>query len=148
MCGAALDALVPLLDFLRRRVDEDRVSPVRHSQTLDEGGRPVQAAAARREALTLLEEPDLTGERKSWSTIHAWWTTLYALSAARTLEPAGAPGAPVPPYGWHTMRWSPDVSRAYAAELPGLVSEVASLTERPRPSQGSTLPRWSPPTAD
>ncbi|MEU4097952.1 hypothetical protein [Streptomyces sp. NPDC026673] len=143
---AALDALVPLLDFLRRRLDEDHTSLaivtwtlVRHSQMLDEGGRPAEAAEARREALTLLAELDLTGERQSWSNIQTWWTTLYLLSG-RALEPSGAPGAPAPPYGRHVMHWSPDVSRAYAAELPGLEAEVAALTEAAAAEPGRHLP--------
>lgn len=146
MRDAALDALAPLLDFLRRRVDEDGEplailtwTLVRHSQMLDEGGRPAEAAAARREALALLTELDLTGERRSWSNILSWWTTLYALSG-RALEPAGAPGAPAPPYGWDMMHWSPDASRAYVAELPGLEAEAAALSGAAAAEPGRHLP--------
>ncbi|OAH10853.1 hypothetical protein [Streptomyces jeddahensis] len=45
---------------------------------LDAAGRRAEAKGARKEALVLLTELGETGERKSWSNILSWWTTLFA----------------------------------------------------------------------
>ncbi len=84
----------------------------------------VDAAAVRGEALGLLKELSEGGERRGWSDLSSFWSTLLALSA-RSLEPAGSPESPAPAYGVPFMRWSPDVRRAYFAGLDELEREAA-----------------------
>ncbi|MBZ3911295.1 hypothetical protein [Streptomyces acidiscabies] len=81
----------------------------------------VDAAAVRGEALGLLKELSEGGERRGWSDLSSFWSTLLALSA-RSLEPAGAPA---PAYGAPVTHWSPDVRRAYFAGLDELEREAA-----------------------
>lgn len=96
---AALEAFAELVDAERADVDEGSSSLailtwllVHQAGMLDAAGRHVEGGRARRDALALLSEMDETGERKSWSNILTWWTTLYALSG-RTAETAPNPSA-------------------------------------------------------
>ncbi|MQY13349.1 hypothetical protein SRB5_34950 [Streptomyces sp. RB5] len=98
-----------------------------YARMLAAAGHPAQAAAARAEALTLTAELASTGERRSWSNIQAWWSTLYILST-RAEEPPATPDAPQPPFGTEG-NWSPDVRHTYLSAIPALTAE---LTE-PRP---------------
>ncbi|MFF4493899.1 hypothetical protein [Streptomyces sp. NPDC001546] len=83
------------------------------------------AAAARREALTVLEELATTGEPKNWSCILDWWRTLFLLSG-RAAEPAASPESPMPPFGTN-LGWSPDVRERFLDMLPDLEAEAAAL---------------------
>ncbi|WP_406278072.1 hypothetical protein OHT93_36310 [Streptomyces sp. NBC_00191] len=132
---AALEAFAELVDAERADVDEGSSSLailtwllVHQAGMLDAAGRHVEGGRARRDALALLSEMDETGERKSWSNILTWWTTLYALSG-RTAETAPNPSAPAPPFGCPFLDWSPDIKQAYFDGLPALEEQVASLRE-------------------
>ncbi|MFE7707608.1 hypothetical protein ACFU6I_17805 [Streptomyces sp. NPDC057486] len=88
------------------------------------------AAAARREALSVLEELATTGEPKNWSCILGWWRTLFVLSG-RAAEPAASPESPMPPFGTE-LGWSRDVRDGFLGMLPGLEAEAARLREADR----------------
>ncbi|MFE0515233.1 hypothetical protein, partial [Streptomyces sp. NPDC058964] len=113
----ALEAFAELVDDLRRDFDAGRTSSailtwslVHRSRMLDTAGRHAEAREARKEVLVLLAALGDTGERRSWSNILSWWTTLFALSG-RSAEPAGTPSAPAPPVG--SQRRSPPIPQAY-----------------------------------
>ncbi|MGC9543759.1 hypothetical protein [Streptomyces sp. UG1] len=143
---AALEAFADIVDVSRGELAEDRTSLaivtwqlVHQAGMLDAAGRHGQARGARQEALALMTELDRTGERKVWSNILSWWTTLYALSG-RSAEPTPLPGAPAPAFGFSFLDWSPDVRQAYFDGLPTLEAEVAGLRERATTDPRAHLP--------
>lgn len=79
------------------------------------------AGAVRAEALGLLKELAVGGERGGWSDAVPFWKTLLALSA-RSLEPGDSPA---PAFGTDVVLWSPDVRRAWFAGLGELEREAA-----------------------
>ncbi|MGP4085630.1 hypothetical protein [Streptomyces sp. KR55] len=132
---AALKAFADIVDTSRAELDEESTALailtwqlVHQAGMLDVAGHHVEARRVRQEALALLSELDRTGERKSWSNILSWWTTLYALSGS-SAEPVPLPGTPTPPFGFPFLDWSPDIKQAYFDGLPNLEAEVASLRE-------------------
>ncbi|MZE72974.1 hypothetical protein [Streptomyces sp. SID5789] len=129
----ALEAFADTVDTTRLEVDQDSSALailawqlVHQAGMLGAAGHHVEAHRIRREVLAVLYELDRTGERKTWSNILSWWTTLYALSG-RSAEPVPRPSAPAPPFGFSLLDWSPDVKQAYFDGLPGLEAEVADL---------------------
>ncbi|MEK2493912.1 hypothetical protein WN990_30595 [Kitasatospora purpeofusca] len=88
------------------------------------------AAAARREALEVLEGLATTGEPRKSSSLLAWWKTLFVLSG-RAVEPAASPESPMPPFGTENG-WSRDVGESFLGMLPGLEAEAAGLREAER----------------
>jgi tetratricopeptide (TPR) repeat protein len=142
----ALAAFADIVDVSRAEVDEGNSALailtwqlVHQAGLLDAVGRRVEAVRARQDALARLSELDRTGERKSWSNILSWWTTLYALSGRRT-EPAASAGAPAPAFGFPFHDWSPDIKRAYFDSLPALEEQVAGLREAARTDPCEHLP--------
>ncbi|OPG02748.1 hypothetical protein B1R27_31230 [Streptomyces sp. GKU 895] len=133
----ALDAFAELVDVTRAKVAADssalaiQVWQLVHlARMLTTAGRQEEAAVVRQEALGLLAELDLTGERKSWSNILSWWVTLFALSG-RPAEPVPTAQAPGPGFGVPCLDWSPDVREAYFEGLGPLEEHVAALREDP-----------------
>ncbi|GAA2255795.1 hypothetical protein GCM10010232_51540 [Streptomyces amakusaensis] len=115
-----------LLDQTRRKAAEQRTSLailtwelVHLSRMCEATGHGADAATARREALTVLEELATTGEPKVWSCILAWWVTLFALSGR-----AGEPAA--------SAEWSSDTRKAFPGTRSGLEAEAAGLREAGR----------------
>ncbi|MFD4376773.1 hypothetical protein [Streptomyces sp. NPDC058486] len=98
----------------------------RQADVLDGAGRHGEADAVRREALDVLARLAEDGEPKSWSDIHSWWATLFALSV-RPDEPPASAAAPAPAFGENTLHWSPDVLDTYIAAVPALEEEKAAL---------------------
>ncbi|PWI19917.1 hypothetical protein DI272_41445 [Streptomyces sp. Act143] len=134
---AAIDAFAELVDITRAEVAADstalaiQVWQLTHqARMLDTADRRSGAAAARQEALVLLAELDLTGERKSWSNILSWWVTLLALSG-RSAEPVPDAQTPGPGFGAPYLDWSTDVRHAYFEGLETLEEQVAALREDP-----------------
>ncbi|MEU6706208.1 hypothetical protein [Streptomyces wuyuanensis] len=135
--GEALAVFGELLDETRREAAGQGTALaiitwelVHLSRMREAAGRGEEAAATRREALTVLEELATTGEPKNWSCILAWWVTLFALSG-RADEPAATAESPMPPFG--TDRgWSRDTRDAFLGALPGLETEAARLCEAGR----------------
>ncbi|MEV6393417.1 hypothetical protein AB0M39_01275 [Streptomyces sp. NPDC051907] len=126
-----------LLEETRRKVAEQRTALailtwelVHFSRMREAVGDEASAAAARREALCVLEELATTGEPKNWSCILGWWRTLFVLSG-RAAEPAASPESPMPPFGTE-LRWSRDVREGFLGMLPGLEAEAARLREADR----------------
>ncbi|UXY33291.1 hypothetical protein [Streptomyces albidocamelliae] len=103
---------------------------VHFSRMREAVGDEASAAAARREALSVLEELATTGEPKNWSCILGWWRTLFVLSG-RAAEPAASPESPMPPFGTE-LGWSRDVRDGFLGMLPGLEAEAARLREADR----------------
>ena len=144
---AALEAFAEIVDAGRAEVDGEGSSPlavmawqlVHQAGMLDAAGRHAEACGARQDALAFLSELDRTGERKSWSNILSWWTTLYALSG-RSAEPVGRPGAPAPPFGLPFLNWSPDIKQTYFDSLPTLEEQVADLRRAARSDPREHLP--------
>ncbi|MFF7888884.1 hypothetical protein ACH40F_49060 [Streptomyces sp. NPDC020794] len=144
---AALEAFADIVDASRAEVDEEGSTPlailiwqlVHQAGMLDAAGHRVEARGAREEALAFLSELDETGERKSWSNILSWWTTLYALSG-RSAEPVPLSKAPAPPFGLPFHDWSPDIKQAYFNGLPALEEQVASLREAAKTDPCGHLP--------
>ncbi|WP_344123112.1 hypothetical protein [Streptomyces blastmyceticus] len=93
-------------------------------------GDGASAEAARREALSVLEELAATGEPKNWSCILGWWRTFFVLSG-RAAEPAASPESPMPPFGTE-LGWSRDVRDGFLGMPPGLEAEAARLREADR----------------
>lgn len=121
-----------LLEETRRKAAEQRTALailtwelVHFSRMREAVGDEASAAAARREALSVLEELATTGEPKNWSCILGWWRTLFVLSG-RAAEPAASPESPMPPFGTE-LRWSRDVRDGFLGMLPGLEAEAARL---------------------
>ncbi|MGX5184106.1 hypothetical protein ACWKT5_15105 [Streptomyces avermitilis] len=142
----ALTAFADIVDASRAEVDEGNSALailtwqlVQQAGMLDAAGRRVEAGRARQDALARLSELDRTGERKSWSNILSWWTTLYALSG-RPTEPVPLPGAPAPAFGFPFHNWSPDIQREYFGSLPTLEEQVAGLREAARTDPCEHLP--------
>ncbi|MCT4352065.1 hypothetical protein M5362_02805 [Streptomyces sp. Je 1-79] len=100
------------------------------SRMRETAGRGVDAAATRREALSVLEELATTGEPKNWSCILGWWVTLFVLSG-RADEPAATADSPMPPFGVD-LGWSSDTRKAFLGDLPVLETEAARLREAGR----------------
>ncbi|QKW17691.1 hypothetical protein HUT16_00205 [Kitasatospora sp. NA04385] len=98
---------------------------VHFSRMRETAGDGAGAAAARREALSVLEELATTGEPENWSCILGWWRTLFVLSG-RAAEPAASPRSPMPPFGTD-LGWSSDVRDGFLGMLPGLEAEAARL---------------------
>ncbi|MER5611180.1 hypothetical protein [Streptomyces sp. NPDC002215] len=126
-----------LLDETRRKVAGRRTALailtwelVHLSRMREAAGHGADAAAARREALTVLEELATTGEPKDWSCILAWWVTLFALSG-RGDEPAASAESPMPPFGTD-LGWSSDTRHAFLGTLQVLETEAAGLREAGR----------------
>ncbi|MEU3721302.1 hypothetical protein [Streptomyces sp. NPDC031705] len=126
-----------LLEETRRKAAEQRTSLailtwelVHFSRMRETAGDGAGAAAARREALGVLEELADTGEPKNWSCILGWWRTLFVLSG-RAAEPAASPESPMPPFGTE-LGWSRDVRDGFLGMLPGLEAEAARLRETGR----------------
>ncbi|MER5811547.1 hypothetical protein ABT143_25745 [Streptomyces sp. NPDC002033] len=126
-----------LLDETRRKTAEQRTALsilgwelVHHSRMREAAGHGREAAAGRREALTVLEELATTGEPKNWSCILSWWVALYVLSG-RGDEPAATPESPMPPFG-SDLGWSGDTREAFLGTLPGLEAEASDLREAGR----------------
>ncbi|GHH28554.1 hypothetical protein [Streptomyces lanatus] len=143
---AALSAFAEIVDAGRAELAEDGTALaivtwqlVHQAGMLDRAGHHTEARGARQEALALLTELDSTGERKSWSNILTWWTTLYALSG-RTAEPLPVQGAPAPAFGFTFLDWSPDIKRAYFDSLPRLEAEVADQNEATETAPHEHLP--------
>ncbi|HWU11110.1 MAG TPA: hypothetical protein VN520_32945 [Streptomyces sp.] len=129
---AASTVFRELLEETRRKAAEQRTALailtwelVHFSRMREAVGDEASAAAARREALSVLEELATTGEPKNWSCILGWWRTLFVLSG-RTAEPAASPESPMPPFGTE-LRWSRDVRDGFLGMLPGLEAEAARL---------------------
>ncbi|MGW3089000.1 hypothetical protein [Streptomyces sp. NPDC001108] len=123
-----------LLEGTRRKVAEQRTAlailtwELVHFSRMREAARDgAGAAAARREALGVLEELATRGEPENWSCILDWWKTLFVLSG-RAAEPAASPESPMPPFGTDTG-WSPHVRDGFLGMLPGLEAEAAGLRE-------------------
>ncbi|MEV5986821.1 hypothetical protein AB0L85_17645 [Streptomyces sp. NPDC052051] len=140
----ALEAFGNLVDVSRAEVDAHPLATltwqfVHYAGMLDAVERRVAARGARQSALALLSELDRTGERRSWSNILPWWTTLYALSG-RSAEPASLPDAPSPPFGFDFLNWSPDVKQAYVDGLPALEEQVSELRAAARTDPRGHLP--------
>ncbi|MFI9724550.1 hypothetical protein ACIHFE_33815 [Streptomyces sp. NPDC052396] len=126
-----------LLEETRRKAAEQRTALailtwelVHFSRMRETAGDGASAAAARREALSVLEELATTGEPKNWSCILGWWRTLFVLSG-RAAEPAASPESPMPPFGTE-LGWSRDVREGFLGMLPGLEAEAARLREADR----------------
>ncbi|MFE5489436.1 hypothetical protein ACFQ7Z_05660 [Streptomyces virginiae] len=126
-----------LLDDTRREAAEQRTALsiltwelVHLSRMRETAGHGADAAAARQEALTVLEELATQGEPQNWSCILGWWVTLFALSG-RGAEPAASPGAPMPPFGTNLDRVSA-TRDAFLGTLPALEAEAAALRETGR----------------
>ncbi|MFJ6940180.1 hypothetical protein [Streptomyces sp. NPDC101132] len=129
------------LDTIRRFVTERRVDRdelvwalVHHARMRETAGDGAGAAAARREALTVLEEL-AAGGPKGPGRISSW-LTLFVLSG-RAGEPAASADSPMPPFGTATgtgtgTGWSGDVREAFLGGLPGLEAEAAGLREAGR----------------
>ncbi|MGW7265915.1 hypothetical protein [Streptomyces sp. NPDC054842] len=133
----ALAAFRTLVDMeAGQAVDDDRGSVACHlfalleyGQLLGTHGRGRQAAAARQEALALLTELAVTGERGSWNGYHlSFWATLLSMSAAESERPR--PGEPRPPWGVTPLQWSPEVRRDYYDSRDALRAEVDALAVR------------------
>ncbi|WP_416967055.1 hypothetical protein [Streptomyces sp. 4F14] len=122
--GAASEAFGRLVDVQRGKLAKGEGSAavtvwalVRHSRMAGTVG----ADAVRAEALGLLRELGESGERRGWSDLLSFWTTLLALSS-RSLEPVDSPA---PAFGSHVSDWSPDVRDTYAAGLDELARAAA-----------------------
>lgn len=129
---AASGVFGELLDQTRRKAAEQRTALailtwelVHLSRMREAAGQGADAAATRREALTVLEELATTGEPKNWSCILAWWVTLFALSG-RVGEPAASAEFPMPPFGTD-LRWTSGTRDAFLGTLPGLETKAAGL---------------------
>ncbi|MDH6544867.1 hypothetical protein [Streptomyces sp. SPB4] len=134
---AAATVFRELLQKTRRDVAEQRAALavltwelVHFSRMREVVGDTASAAAARREALSVLEGLATTGEPETWSTLHRWWRMLFVLSG-RAAEPAASPESPMPPYG-SELGWSHDVREGFLGMLPGLEAEAARLREADR----------------
>ncbi|GGP75935.1 hypothetical protein [Streptomyces melanogenes] len=103
---------------------------VHFSRMRETAGDAAGAAAARREALSVLKELAATGEPENWSCILGWWRTLFVLSG-RAAEPAASAESPMPPFGTD-LGWSRDVRDGFLGMLPGLEEEAARLREADR----------------
>ncbi|MFJ7209322.1 hypothetical protein ACIQWR_38035 [Streptomyces sp. NPDC098789] len=129
---AAAVAFREILAETRRKAAEQDTSlailtweSVHFSRMRDAVGDGAGAAAARREALGVLEELASTGEPKNWSCILGWWKTLFVLSG-RAAEPAASPESPMPPFGTD-HEWSRDVREGFLGMSAGLEAEAAAL---------------------
>ncbi|MHC5904834.1 hypothetical protein ACVNF4_13155 [Streptomyces sp. S6] len=129
--GAASETVRRLVDGRRRALAAREGSSasvlwalVQHSRMAG----TTAAGAVRAEALGLLKELAVGGERGGWSDAVPFWKTLLALSA-RSLEPGGFPA---PAFGADVALWSPDVRRAWFAGLDGLEREAADPDAGPR----------------
>ncbi|MEV7872066.1 hypothetical protein AB0P17_39535 [Streptomyces sp. NPDC088124] len=134
---AASAVFSKLLEETRRKAAEQHTALailtwelVHFSRMREDAGDGASAAAARRQALSVLEELATTGEPKDWSCILGWWRTLFVLSG-RAAEPAASPESPMPPFGTD-LRWSRDVRDSFLGMLPGLEAEAARLREADR----------------
>ncbi|MDN3027664.1 hypothetical protein [Streptomyces sp. S.PB5] len=134
---AALEAFAELVDTTRAKLALERTSLAIQvwqlaylARMFDAVGRRAEAAAARQEALAHLTELDLTGERRNWSNILAWWTTLFALSG-RSAEPKPSAAAPGPSFGSALHQWSHDVREAYLDGLEQLEGQFTALKQDP-----------------
>ncbi|MEV8454177.1 hypothetical protein AB0467_18655 [Streptomyces sp. NPDC052095] len=134
---AASDVFRELLEGTRREVAQQRTALailtwelVHFSRMREAAGDGAGAAAARQEALGVLEELAANGEPKDWSCILGWWKTLFVLSG-RAAEPAASPESPMPPFGTDTG-WSPHARDGFLGMLPGLEAEAAALLEAGR----------------
>ncbi|MFJ7157301.1 hypothetical protein ACIQUQ_20425 [Streptomyces sp. NPDC101118] len=123
------------LDTIRRFITERRVDRpllacalVHHARMREAAGDGAEATAARREALTILEELAAGGAKGPGRT--SSWLTLFVLSG-RAGEPAASAGSPMPPFGTD-VGWSGDVREAFVGGLPGLEAEAAVLREAGR----------------
>ncbi|MGI5337050.1 hypothetical protein ACQEVS_06475 [Streptomyces sp. CA-181903] len=121
-----------LLDETRREAADQRTALailtwelVHFSRMREATGHEADAAAARREALSVLEELATTGDPQGWSCILAWWITLFALSG-RADEPAASAESPMPPFGTSLHR-SRHAWVAFLGTLPELEAEAADL---------------------
>ncbi|MER5784300.1 hypothetical protein ABT104_21670 [Streptomyces mobaraensis] len=88
-------------------------------------GHETDAAALRREALSVLEELATTGEPRNWSCVLAWWVALFALSG-RADEPLASAESPMPAFGTSLHR-SRDTWHAFLGTLPELEAEAVDL---------------------
>ncbi|KOV38010.1 hypothetical protein ADK60_03135 [Streptomyces sp. XY431] len=88
------------------------------------------AAAARREALGVLEGLAATGGPRSSNGLVERWSTLFVLSG-RAAEPAASPESPMPPFGME-RGWSRDVREGFLGMLPDLEAEAVGLREAER----------------
>jgi hypothetical protein len=143
---AAVGAFTELVGRTRTECAGDRTSMailtwvlVHQAGMLDAVGRRADAVAVRQEALGVLAELDLTGERKSWSNIQSWWSTLFALSG-RAAEPVPTSGAPGPFFGSAFHQWSPDIKQAYIDGMKSIEEQLDELREAERTDPGERLP--------
>ncbi|MFI8101090.1 hypothetical protein [Streptomyces sp. NPDC086023] len=120
------------LDTILRFVTEHRVDRnelawalVHHARMREAAGDGAEAAAARGEALTLLEELAAGGPKGPGRT--SSWLTLFVLSG-RPGEPVASAGSPMPPFGTG-MGWSRDVRDAFVGGLPELEAAATGLRE-------------------
>ncbi|MGP3683318.1 hypothetical protein ACTVZO_01165 [Streptomyces sp. IBSNAI002] len=134
---AAADVFSELLETTRREAaDEHKALAiltwelVHFSRMREAVGDESRAAAARREALGVLEVLASTGEPKNWSCILGWWRTLFVLSG-RSAEPAASPDSPMPPFGTE-FGWSRHVRDGFLGMLAGLEAEAERLREAER----------------
>ncbi|RSS58142.1 hypothetical protein EF912_11580 [Streptomyces sp. WAC07061] len=97
------------------------------------------AAAARREALGVLEELATAGEPENESCVLEPWRTLFVLSG-RAAEPAAGPENPMPPFGAQ-HGWSRDVLDGFLGMLPALEAEAAPLRQAGRLSELADVQR-------
>ncbi|MFI8288412.1 hypothetical protein EAO71_33165 [Streptomyces sp. ms191] len=129
---AAAGVFGELLDRTRREAAGQRTALavltwelVHFSRMREAAGHGADAAAARREALTVLEELATTGEPREWSCILGWWVTLFVLSG-RAGEPAASAESPMPPFGTDLGRVSA-TRVSFLGTQPGLEAEAEAL---------------------
>ncbi|MGW1662710.1 hypothetical protein [Streptomyces microflavus] len=104
-------------------------SLIGYARMLDTHGRGEQAAHVRQDALALLTELAVTGERNSWSGYQAsFWAVLLTMSGADSARPAS--DGPRPPSGAVATRWSPDTQQRYFDSRHALREEVDALAPR------------------
>ncbi|MGW1465582.1 hypothetical protein ACWCPT_14750 [Streptomyces sp. NPDC002308] len=137
---AASAVFSELIEETRREAAEQRTALaiftwelVHFSRMRETAGDGASAAAARREALGVLEELATTGEPKSWGHVLEWWRALFVLSG-RAAEPAAGPESPMPSFGT-VHGWSRDVRDGFLGMRPGLEAQAASAREAGRPAE-------------
>ncbi|MFB8234968.1 hypothetical protein ACFC58_00230 [Kitasatospora purpeofusca] len=122
-----------LVEVRREAADEGTDLPrlvralVHFSRMREAAGDGAGAAAARREARSILEGLATTGGPRSSDRGIGCWSTLFVLSG-RAAEPAASPERPMPPFGLE-HGWSLDVREGFLGMLPGLEAEAAVLRE-------------------
>ncbi|WP_330240110.1 hypothetical protein [Streptomyces sp. NBC_00525] len=104
-------------------------SLIGYAHMLDANGRGEQAAHVRQDALALLTELAVTGERRTWSgyQVSFWVVVLTMLGADNDRS---ASDGPRPPSGTGVMEWSSDTAQRYFDSRHALREEVDALAPR------------------